>query len=113
MVTRVDPRARRMLEDRGPDSLDAHVRRLMKDLGLDGYHTRNSIGSRRGFPDWEIWGRWVMWRELKSEVGLLSRDQRRVGELIRQAGGDWAVWRPRDLFSGAIQQQLQQLRRTK
>lgn len=27
-----------MSEDRGPDSLDAHVRRLMKDLGLWGYH---------------------------------------------------------------------------
>ena len=107
----IDPRASRMLEDRGPDSLDAHVRRLMRDLGLEGYHTRNSIGSRRGFPDWEIWGRWVMYRELKSESGVLSPDQRRVGLLIRQAGGDWDVWRPRDLFSGRIQQELQQLRR--
>lgn len=109
----IDPRAYRMLEDRGPDSLDANVRRLMKDLGIEGYHTRNSIGSRRGFPDWEFWGRWIMHRELKSESGVLSPDQRRVGALILDAGGDWAVWRPRDLFSGAIAAQLQQLRRLK
>lgn len=101
-----DPRAWAMSEDRGPDSLEAHVRRLMKDLGLDGFHVRNSIGSRRGFPDWEIWGTSVLWRELKSERGRLSTDQRRVGSLITRAGGDWAVWRPRDLLDGTIARQL-------
>lgn len=95
-----------MLEDRGPDSLDAHVRKLMKDLGLDGYHTRNSVGSRRGFPDWEIWGTRIVHRELKTERGTLSPYQRRVGSLITRAGGDWAVWRPSDLLNGVIARQL-------
>lgn len=102
----IDPRAWSMLEDRGPDSLDSHVRRLMKDFGLDGFHCRNSIGSRRGFPDWEIWGTSVIWRELKTERGTLSVDQRRVGSLITRAGGDWSTWRPRDLFDGTIARQL-------
>ena len=102
----IDPRIWSMLEDRGPDSLDAHVRRLMKDLGLDGYHTRNSKGSRKGFPDWEIWGSKIIWRELKSERGTLSVDQRRVGTLIKLGGGDWAVWRPRDLVRGVVAAQL-------
>ena len=98
-----------MPEDRGPDSLDAHVRRLMKDLGLEGFHVRNSIGSRRGFPDWEIWGTRILHRELKSERGALSVDQRRVGSLITRAGGDWAVWRPADLLNGTITRQLHRI----
>jgi hypothetical protein len=61
-----DPRAATMPEDRGPDSLDAHVRKLMADLGLFGYHTRNSKGSTAGWPDWVIIGRvGILYRELK------------------------------------------------
>lgn len=101
--------ANRMLEDRGPDSLDAHVRRLMKDLGLDGFHCRNSIGSRKGFPDWEIWGSEILHRELKTETGTLSPDQRKVGALITRAGGNWSVWRPRDLVGGVIAEQLRRI----
>ncbi len=33
-----DPRAAAMAEDRGPGSLDAHVRRLIADLHLWAYH---------------------------------------------------------------------------
>ena len=39
--------ARSMPEDRGPDSLDAHVRNLMADIGLYGYHSRSSKGSAK------------------------------------------------------------------
>jgi len=95
-----------MAEDKGSDSLDAHVRKLMKDLGLEWMHVRNSIGSRRGFPDLEIWGTRILHRELKREDGRLTVDQRRVGSLIAKAGGDWAVWRPSDLLSGVIARQL-------
>ena len=95
-----------MTEDTGPDSLDAHVRKLMADLRLEGMHVRNSVGSRRGFPDWEIWGNRILWRELKSERGTLTVDQRRVGSLITKAGGDWAVWRPQHLVDGTIARQL-------
>lgn len=98
-----------MTEDRGPDSLDAHVRRLMKDLGLEGMHVRNSIGSRRGFPDWEIWGTRIIYRELKTERGTLSDDQRHVSSLIKKAGGDWAVWQPHDLVDGTIAAQLRRI----
>jgi hypothetical protein len=95
-----------MSEDRGPDSLDAHVRRLMKDLGLWGYHPLNSIGSRQGWPDWTILGSWIMHRELKTQRGKVSPDQQMVGAKIRAAGGDWDVWRPVDLLSGRIASEL-------
>jgi hypothetical protein len=95
-----------MSEDRGPDSLDAHVRRLMKDLGLWGYHPLNSIGSRQGWPDWTILGAWIMHRELKRQSGKLTADQQMVGDLIQAAKGDWDVWRPVDLLSGRIAREL-------
>lgn len=101
-----DIQAAAMTEDRGPDSLDAHVRKLMKDLGLWGYHPLNSIGSRKGWPDWTIIGNRIIYRELKSERGTLRPDQALVRDLILAAGGDWALWRPSDLLSGRIASEL-------
>ena len=95
-----------MSEDRGPDSLDAHVRKLMDDLGLWGYHPLNSIGSRRGWPDWTIIGKRIIYRELKSERGTLRPDQALVRDKILAAGGDWALWYPTDLMDGTIAREL-------
>lgn len=103
-----------MPEDRGPDSLEAHLRKLIKDFGLWGFHPRNSIGSARGWPDWVILGpRGALFRELKSEQGTLSPDQRMVGARLISAGLDWSVWRPRDLFSHVIHDQLAAIAITK
>lgn len=103
----VDPRVWGMTENRGPCSLDGHVRRLTKDLGLWGYHPLNSIGSQPGWPDWVLIGDGgILFRELKSETGTVSVEQRRVGSMLMRHGLDWSIWRPRDLFSGRIQQEL-------
>lgn len=105
-----DPRAWSMSEDRGPDSLEAAVLGFMRDLGLWGYHTRDSKRSEKGWPDWVILGPGgSLFRELKSERGTLSVDQRRVGSMLARAGLDWAVWRPSDLFSGLIAAQLSRI----
>lgn len=105
-----DPRAAAMPEDRGPDSLEAHVRKYIADLGLFGYHPRNSKGSAAGWPDWVIIGRAdILYRELKSESGTVTPEQRHVGELITRAGGNWAVWRPRDLLDHTIARELEDL----
>lgn len=96
-----------MPEDRGPDSLERHVQELMDELGLWGHHQRNSIGSKRGWPDWVILGpRGGIFRELKAERGTLTVDQRKVGSKLICAGFDWAVWRPSDLLDGTIKRQL-------
>ena len=96
-----------MSEDRGPDSLDAHLRALIKDFGLHGHHERNSIGTEPGWPDWVILGRGgSLFRELKSQRGRLSPDQRRVGFALTRAGLDFDVWRPSDLLDGMIHRQL-------
>jgi hypothetical protein len=101
-----------MSEDRGPDSLDAHVVRLMDDLGLWGHHQRNSIGSKKGWPDWVIFGVGcggvpaILYRELKSERGTLKPDQKMVRDKILAAGGNWGLWRPSDLLSRRIHREL-------
>lgn len=101
-----DPRAAAMTEAQ----LQEQVRLMCAQLGLFHYHPRNSRGSEPGWPDSTIIGpRKVIFRELKTEHGSLSPEQRHVGDLIRAAGGNWAVWRPRDLLSGAIGRQLADL----
>lgn len=96
-----------MPEDRGPDSLEAHLRKLLADFGLSGYHPRDSRGSQKGWVDWVILGgHRALFRELKSEHGTVTPEQRDVGAMLRQAGLDYAVWRPRDLLSGRIAREL-------
>jgi hypothetical protein len=96
-----------MTEDRGPDSLESRVRKLMTDLKLWGYHPRNSIGSAKGWPDWVILGPGgALFRELKSEQGQLTPDQRDIGAMLTRTGLDWAVWRPSDLLHGIVREQL-------
>jgi len=95
-----------MKEDRGPDSLDAKVRGILKELGLFGFHPLISIGSRKGWPDWTFIGKWIMYRELKSETGTLRPDQAKVRNLILAAGGDWDLWRPSDYLSGRVAREL-------
>jgi hypothetical protein len=62
-----------------------------------------------GWPDLVIIGSHVLYRELKTETGVLSAEQKRVGGRLADAGADWAVWRPRDLRSGVIERQLRKL----
>jgi len=99
--------AARMSEDRGPDSLDAHVRRLCKDLGLLRYHTRDSRGSVRGYPDLTICGiGGVLFRELKTQRGTVKPEQQAWLDALTAAGQSAAVWRPASLLSGAIAAEL-------
>jgi hypothetical protein len=104
-----------MSEDRGPDSLDAHVRKLMKDLGLTGFHVEKSLDveknqknvSVKGWPDWTIRGpRGVVVRELKSQRGRVTPEQREWLDALAAAGMNVGVWRPASLLSGAIAAEL-------
>ena len=96
-----------MKEDRGPDSLDAHVRGLLKDLNLRGYHTHDSRRSESGYPDWTIAGcRGVLFRELKREGKDPTGKQQEWLDDLAAAGQDADVWRPSDLLSGRIQREL-------
>jgi hypothetical protein len=104
-----------MSEDQGPDSLEAHVRKYMKDLGLTGFHVEKSLDveknrknvSVKGWPDWVIRGpRGVLVRELKSQRGRVELEQQEWLDALAAAGWNVGIWRPASLFSGAIAAEL-------
>ena len=104
-----------MSEDCGPDSLEANLRKLMKDLGLTGFHVEKSLDveknrknvSVKGWPDWTIRGpRGVLFRELKSQRGKVEPEQQEWLDALTGSGADAGVWRPSDLHSGRMQREL-------
>ena len=72
----------------------AQIVKFAKMQGWMVYHTFDSRKSEPGFPDLMLAKDRILYRELKSEDGKLTFYQKRWGDRIRQAGGDWEVWRP-------------------
>jgi hypothetical protein len=88
-------------------SLQASIIEICRLYGIAWYHTFDSRRSARGWPDLALCGgRGFITRELKSDQGTLTADQERWADRLRQVGISWAVWRPADLKSGRIQQEL-------
>jgi hypothetical protein len=89
--------------------LQDSVRKMCEQRGLFHYHPYSSIRCAPGWPDSVIIGVRVIFRELKSTNGMLTREQRIVGHKLRTAGQSWDVWRPADLRSGRIERELDEL----
>jgi hypothetical protein len=92
------------------------VAELCAELGLHHYHARDSRLDDLavpGFPDSVIIGTEILFRELKSQDGILKPEQRRWGSRIQRAGGDWAVWRPADWQDRTILRKLVSIRPTR
>ena len=93
--------------------LDAAVRQLAALLGVRCYSVRNSragVVTSRGYPDLTLAGPGgVAFRELKTRSGMPTLEQRAWGRVLREAGADWAIWRPDDLQSRVIETELRQL----
>ena len=87
----------------------SQVREKCGELGLYTYHTDNSFGCEKGWPDLVIVGSRVLFRELKAAT-MLTPEQRDTGWKLKRAGQDWAVWWPKDLGNGNIERQLQAIR---
>ena len=87
--------------------LQEHVRLMCAQLRLYHYHPHDSRRSTAGWPDSVIIGRCgIIFRELKTQSGQLSGEQRQVGYLLASQGLSWEVWRPADLMAGTIGAQL-------
>lgn len=87
--------------------LQGAVADMCRIYGIAWYHTYNSRRSVPGWPDLALCGaHGFMTRELKTETGRTTPDQERWGWMLRQAGVNWDVWRPADLWSGRIQKEL-------
>jgi hypothetical protein len=69
------------------------------------YHTYDSRRSAPGYPDLHlvhVAGHRTIFRELKTETGRLSPDQRVWLDALTAVGADADVWRPTDWFTGRI-----------
>lgn len=86
--------------------LQESITDLCRLLGLYVYHTRDSRGSAKGFPDLVIMGTIILYVELKTARGKLTIDQVFVRDRCRKGGGHWALWRPEHWHSGEIRQTL-------
>jgi hypothetical protein len=62
-----------------------------------------------GYPDLTVFGRGVLYRELKTEGGKLSGAQIAWRYTIQGAGGNWGLWRPEHLAAGRIETELRQI----
>src|SRR4051812_35709376 len=61
------------------------------------YHTHDSRHSPEGFPDLVIVkGPWIVYAELKTEKGRLTKAQADWLEALAGAGAEVHVWRPSD-----------------
>ena len=64
----------------------------------------------RGFPDLEILGpHALLFAELKTEGGILSRDEKRWRYALEAAGQRYVVWRPQHLVNHHVELELRQL----
>jgi hypothetical protein len=72
------------------------VRRLAREHGWATYHSYRSTRSEPGFPDLCCVREVVLFCELKSATGKLTRDQHQWLSLLAHAGCEVYCWRPRD-----------------
>lgn len=88
--------------------LQNHVQQLLDAGGWTWHHETDSRKSKAGFPDLVMVHpqHGVLWRELKTEKGRLRPDQTRWLDSLHSAGEDADVWRPRDVVSGRIREEL-------
>lgn len=57
----------------------------------------------KGFPDLVLVRDRVLFVELKSAAGSLTREQAEWGARLLVAGAEWMTWKPADWFSGEIE----------
>lgn len=86
------------------------VEAIAKTLGLRYYHTFQSQHSAPGWPDYVFAspkGNGVLFRELKRQGKNPTEIQQSWIDTLAACGQDVEVWRPEDLFSGRVAQELQ------
>ena len=62
-----------------------------------GHWATQMTASEPGFPDLVLVGDAVIFAELKTDVGRLSKGQMLWGDCLINAGAEYYVWRPDDL----------------
>lgn len=88
----------------------AAVVELAGYFGIFVYHIYDSRRSDPGFPDLVLAGtRGVLFAELKTDTGRMSREQAGWRWRLTAAGASWCLWRPRHLQDGTITRELKEI----
>lgn len=96
-----------------PERAFQHAVEQLADLNHVGHwHIPDARTAPPGWPDLVLYAQGgIIYRELKVETGRLSPAQIKMRVDLRAAGANVAVWRPSDMASGLILQELNALRR--
>lgn len=87
--------------------LEEQVREYCKDLDIIYVHHGRSVQVEKGWVDDVLIGHHgVLFRELKTEAGTVSKAQGAIIGRLAMNGCDVRVWRPSDLESGRIVREL-------
>lgn len=83
-------------------------------LTRDGRWVTPVQGDAKGWPDLALVGPGgALFRELKRQRGVLTLEQKHWQDVLRAAGLDVGVWRPSDLRSGRIKQEIEAIAQLK
>ena len=91
--------------------LVAHITGRCDELGLPWHYcpdVRHCQG-RAGWLDLVVVGKWVLYREVKSEDGRTTRPQLDMLGRLRRARCNVGIWRPEDWDSGLIARELEEI----
>lgn len=104
------PALQAMAEDKGDESVEAHLRAYLRDFGLTlAYHPwrQHAKRAREGWPDWSLAGPGgFMVRELKRQREKPTPAQEAWLDAMEAAGVDVGVWKPCCVLSGRMARQL-------
>jgi len=106
-VDAVTTMAKAMTEDELQDAITG----MLDHHGIPWHHEVDSRKSKRGLPDLLIFGRRVVFWELKTQTGRVTPEQHTLlTRIVRAENGSARVVRPMDLLNGSVQAWVRGLR---
>lgn len=105
----LDEYRRQIAKDMPEETLRLKIKQLAKELGWMSYHTHDARRSDAGWPDVALvhpkGGRFMV-RELKTERGTVTKEQREWLHALADAGIDTGVWRPMQYLDETVLREL-------
>lgn len=103
----VDVAAKAMTEDELQDAITG----MLDHYRIPWHHETDSRKSKKGLPDLVIFGRRVVFWELKRQSGRVTPEQHALlTRIVRSENGSARVVRPMDLLDGSVQAWIRGLR---
>jgi len=91
--------------------LQSAIEGMLDHYGIQFHHETDSRRSKRGLPDLLIFGRRIVFWELKTQRGRVTPEQHALlTRIVRAENGSARVVRPLDLLNGSVQEWVRGLR---